>query len=150
LPFHPLSLIEKSAVVPYSADEMYALVNDIESYPRFLPWCTEARILEPGEREQTASVSLASGPVRQTFTTRNTMQPGRRIDVRLLSGPFSRLNGRWEFDPQGERDCRIAFRMEFEFKNRLLRLSLQKVFHLIVNSLVESFTRRAEQLHGRR
>lgn len=137
-------------MVPYSAEEMYALVNDIESYPDFLPWCSEARIHTRDGNRLTASISLATAGIRQTFSTENILQPSRRIDVRLVSGPFSRLDGYWEFEPAGDRMCRVQLALDFEFKNTVLKLALSRVFNYIVNSLVDAFTRRAEQIYGTR
>ena len=137
-------------MVPYSAEEMYALVNDIESYPDFLPWCARAQIHSRQGNQLTASVSLATAGIRQTFSTENTMQPGQRIDVRLLSGPFRRLEGYWKFEPAGDRACRVQLALDFEFRNRVLKLAPSTVFSDIVNSLVDAFTRRAEQIYGTR
>ncbi|MEX2524199.1 MAG: type II toxin-antitoxin system RatA family toxin [Gammaproteobacteria bacterium] len=141
-------MIKKSAVVPYHAEQMYDLVNDIESYPEFLPWCSEARVLEHGENRLKALVSMASGSIRQSFSTENTMEPGRRIDVHLLSGPFKYLDGYWLFEPLEDERCRISLEMHFEFKNKILKLTLDKVFRRIVDSLVGAFSERARQVYG--
>jgi len=129
---------------------MYALVNDIESYPRFLPWCSDARILQPGERELTATLTLAIAGIRHSFTTRNRMEPGRRIEVRLLDGPFRTLDGAWTFEALPDGRCRVALEMHFEFRNRLAAFALQKPFNHILHSMVDAFVRRAEQIHGKR
>lgn len=142
-------MIKKSAVVPYNAEQMYDLVNDIESYPEFLPWCSEARVFERNETRLKASISMASGSIRQSFSTENTMQPGRRIDVHLLSGPFRYLDGHWLFQPLDDGRCRISLEMRFEFRNKLLKLTLNRLFHRIVDSLVGSFSERARQVYGR-
>lgn len=129
---------------------MYALVNDIESYPHFLPWCDKARILDPGERELRATLTLAAAGIRQSFTTRNVMEPGRRIDVRLLEGPFRTLEGAWEFETLPEGRCRVELEMRFEFRNRLTELALRKPLNHIFHSMVDAFVRRAEQIYGKR
>ncbi|OGT81547.1 MAG: ubiquinone-binding protein [Gammaproteobacteria bacterium RIFCSPLOWO2_02_FULL_61_13] len=144
-----MNQVRRTAIVQFSADQMYALVNDIDAYPEFLPWCSDARVLSRQDDTLTASVSMALGRIRHTFTTANTMQPGRQIAVRLLSGPFRRLEGSWNLTPAGDHACEIRLEMQFEFKNRLLELSLGKVFNQIVNSLVGAFARRAEQVYGR-
>lgn len=141
--------VRRTAIVPFSAEQMYALVNDIESYPQFLPWCSEARVLARQGDTLTASVSMAVGRLHHSFTTANTMEPGRRIAVRLLSGPFRHLEGSWEFVPAGASACEIRLDMQFEFRSRLLELSLGKVFDQIVNSLVGAFTLRAADVYGR-
>ena len=145
-----MTTVRQGAAVPYSAEEMYRLVNDVEAYPRFLPWCSQARVLEAGNEELTAVLTFEAAGARQSFTTRNRMQPGRRIDVQLLTGPFKYLHGFWEFLPDGEHACRLRLEMEFEFRNRLVQIALNKVFSTIVDSLVEAFTKRAEQVYGRR
>lgn len=96
----------------------------------------------------TASISLAKGKIRQTFTTRNTLLPGRRIEVSLLKGPFKHLEGYWLFEPKDDNSCCIYIRMDFEFKNYLMRIALEKIFTHIVNTLIETFTRRADQIYG--
>lgn len=141
--------VRRTAIVPFSADQMYALVNDIESYPQFLPWCSEARVLARQGDTLTASVSMSVGRLHHSFTTANSMVPGRRITVQLLTGPFRHLAGSWEFVPAGARACEIRLDMQFEFRSRLLELSLGKVFDQIVNSLVGAFTQRAADVYGR-
>ena len=145
-----MAVIKKSAVVPFTCEEMYKLVNDVEAYPSYLPWCSDAQVLEQSDERLSASVSMAVGRVKQSFSTENIMQPGKRIEVRLLSGPFKYLNGYWHFEVAGERSCRISLQMNFEFKSRLLKLALDKVFNRIMLSLIEAFTERAHQLYGPR
>jgi ribosome-associated toxin RatA of RatAB toxin-antitoxin module len=144
-----LTTIRQGAVVPYTVDQMYELVNGVEAYPEFLPWCSAARVLERNETELTASLTFQAAGAKQTFTTRNRMQPGRRIDVQLVDGPFRYLNGFWEFIPEGT-GSRLRLEMQFEFSNRLLQIALNKAFSRIIDSLVDAFTRRAEQLYGPR
>lgn len=127
---------------------MYALVNDIDRYPEFLPWCKAAQVSSWEECRLTASLTMEAGKISQTFATANTMQPGRRIDVRLLSGPFKHLKGHWLFEPVTDHSCTITLEMDFEFKNKLLKLTLSGMFNHIIGSLVESFTRRAEEVYG--
>ena len=141
--------INKSTVVSFSADQMYTLVNDVESYPDFLPWCSASEVHEQTSQYMKASVSLAVGAVKQTFTTENTLDAGKRIDVHLVSGPFKQLQGFWLFEPAGESMCRVSFQMNFEYKNLLVKMALNKIFQSIGNSLVSSFIKRAEQLYAR-
>ena len=142
--------IHKAASVPYSAEEMYALVNDVESYPEFLPWCTDAEVFDPQPHRLRATISLAAGKIRQVFTTENAMEPGRRIDVHLVSGPFRYLEGHWEFRPEVHGGSRVVLEMSFEFKNKIVKLALNKLFNHIVATLVDAFQERAEQVYGRR
>lgn len=143
-----MTVIKKTETVDFSAEQMYALVNDVDSYPRFLPWCKASNVSFRSENHLTASLTLEAGKLSQTFSTENTMQPGRRIDVRLLSGPFKYLKGHWLFEPVTEHSCRVTLEMNFEFKNKLLKLTLSNVFNHIIGSLVEAFTRRAEEMYG--
>jgi ribosome-associated toxin RatA of RatAB toxin-antitoxin module len=140
--------VRKSANVPYTAEQMYDLVNDIETYPEFLPRCTGAKVFDRKDDSLTATVFLSSGKIKQTFTTENLMQVGERIDVKLISGPFKYLSGYWKFQNTGEKYCHIELKMDFEFKNKLLKLTLAAVFNLFINSLIGSFTERAKQTYG--
>jgi len=142
--------ISKAAVVPYTSEEMYVLVNDIESYPMFLPWCTAAKILSQQEDSLTAKLSLALGKIKQSFTTENTMQEGSRIDIRLIEGPFKQLSGYWRFIQEGEQSCHIHLHMHFEFKNKIIKHALGKAFYKVMDTLVESFVKRAQQIYGSR
>ncbi len=140
--------INKTAVVPFTTEQMYTLVNDVESYPVFLPWCSSGVIHVNEPHYMKASISLAVGGVKQKFTTESTLQPGRRIDLRLVSGPFRQLNGYWMFEPAGEKMCRISFQMNFEYKNIIVKMALNKIFQRIGDSLVASFIERAKQLYA--
>ena len=142
--------ISKTTVVPYTPEEMYVLVNDIESYPAFLPWCTAAKISNQQKESLTASLSLAVGKIKQSFTTENTMQDGSRINMHLIEGPFKHLSGYWKFNPEDEQSCHIQLHMNFEFKNKIIKHTLGKVFYKVMDSMVESFVQRAQQIYGRR
>lgn len=143
--------IQKSAMVPYTAGQMYALVADIESYPQFLPWCTEVKLLARGEHDVTARVALARSGIRQAFTTRNRLHIDERIDMQLVDGPFRRLHGHWSFQPVGteRQGCLVALHLEFEFSSKLLAMTFGKAFHSISSSLIDAFCARARDLYGR-
>jgi len=142
--------ISKTTVVPYTSDEMYVLVNDIESYPIFLPWCTEAKILSQQEDSVTAKLSLALGKIKQSFTTENTMQDGSRIDMKLIEGPFKHLSGYWRFIQEDEQSCHIHLHMHFEFKNKIIKHTIGKAFYNVMDTLVDSFVQRAQRIYGNR
>jgi ribosome-associated toxin RatA of RatAB toxin-antitoxin module len=142
--------ISHSKQLPYSADEMYALVNNINAYPDFLPWCTSAVVTEESQSHLVATVGIAAGKVKQKFTTENSMRPGRFIEMRLVEGPFKYLHGEWNFVPISENACTISLGIEFEFKSKLLKLALSSTFNKIMNSMVESFTQRAREIYGNR
>lgn len=127
---------------------MYKLVNDIESYPEFLPWCHEATILNRETDKLTASLYLATGKISQSLTTENTLQPDQRIDMNLVEGPFKFLRGTWLFEQYGGQSCKVSINMDFEFSNRLIKFALDKMFGHIINTLIDTFTNRAFQIYG--
>ncbi|MGH8320560.1 MAG: type II toxin-antitoxin system RatA family toxin [Gammaproteobacteria bacterium] len=142
--------VNKSALVPYTAAQMYTLVNDVESYPEFLPWCRSARVLSQTNSEMRASLELARSGFHKTFTTRNTLEPERGIVIALDNGPFRHLEGHWRFEDLGTEGSKVLLNMQFEFAGALLDLMAGPVFHEICNSLVDAFIRRAASLHGKR
>jgi ribosome-associated toxin RatA of RatAB toxin-antitoxin module len=142
--------ISKSALVPYSAGEMFALVNDIEAYPQFLPWCRSARVHSRDPDEVRATIELARGGLQKSFTTCNRLQKDKMIEMRLVEGPFRHLDGFWRFDSLRENASKVSLDIDFEFSSRLLGLALGPVFTQIVNTLVDSFQRRAVEVYGRR
>jgi ribosome-associated toxin RatA of RatAB toxin-antitoxin module len=135
--------ISRSAIVEHSADEMYALVDDIESYPTFLPWCTEARVEEVDGRKR-ATMTAGLRGLRQSFTTLNENRPGEAIDMRLVEGPFSRFSAAWRFRPLGTRACSIEFTLEYEFASHALGRLLEPLFDHIADTMVDAFKRRAD------
>lgn len=145
-----MTTISKSMLLPYSAAEMYALVNDIESYPQFLPWCSHAQVQVQNSDEQRATIELSKGGIQKAFTTCNRVQKDKMIEMRLLEGPFRRLNGYWRFDALRENACKVSMDMEFEFSSRMLGMVVGPVFSQIVSSLVDAFHRRAEEVYGKR
>ena len=140
--------IARSAIVPHSAAQLYALVEHIESYPRFLPWCAGAEVRSRGPGTTLATLTVSVHGVKQSFTTRNENRPPETIDLRLVDGPFRHFAAAWRFQPLGERACKVEFSMEFEFASRALATLLQPLFERIADSLVDAFTRRADEIHG--
>lgn len=143
-----MTVINRHALVPYTAAQMFALVEDIESYPDFLPWCTATRVLSRDLDEVRATIALSKSGVSKEFTTCNRNQPDKMIEIRLLEGPFKHLQGYWRFDPLGEEGCKISLDMEFEFASKMMSLVLGPVFSQIASSLVEAFEKRAVQVYG--
>lgn len=142
--------IHKTALVQYSAHEMYVLVNDIAKYPEFLPWCKAVKILVQKPEEIVAGITMGGVGLEKSFTTANRLVPDQRVEMALLEGPFSHLKGLWVFQVLGEQGCKISLDMEFEISNKILRLSLSPVFTKIVNNLVDAFIERARKLYGQR
>ncbi len=143
-----MTTIHKTALVPYAPRQMFDLVEDIESYPEFLPWCKNARIVAREADAVQASITLARAGLEKTFVTRNHSEPGQWLEMHLIKGPFSHLYGRWQFLPLGNAGSKVSLDMEFEFSNRLVRLALEPVFSSILNSLVDAFIHRAQQRYG--
>ena len=130
--------------MPHSASRMYALVNDIESYPSFLPWCPQAEVLERSAEEVVARLTLARGGLHTSFTTRNTLAPDRRIDLHLQDGPFQHLHGIWTFAEQPH-GCRVALDIEFEAKGSVRLLAVPVVFAEVCNRMVQAFAAEARR-----
>ncbi len=145
-----MKAISKQALVPYTPAEVYALVNDVAAYSQFLPWCSNSEVLHADADHVHARIEMHRGALRKSFTTRNRIQKDKMIEVRLLEGPFRHLEGYWRFDPLGDRGCRIAFDMQFEFANRLVDATLGPIFQQIARTLVDSFCKRAETVYGKR
>lgn len=148
--------VKKSVLLWYSPHEMYALVTAVQDYPAFLPWCERAEVIETTETTMTARLHLHYAGVRHAFTTRNTHVPDRSVDVDLVDGPFSQLDGLWQFQPlappgQGDaKACRIDFDLSYAFNSRALEAVLSPVFDRVANTFVDAFVHRAEQVYGPR
>jgi ribosome-associated toxin RatA of RatAB toxin-antitoxin module len=143
-----MALVEKSMLVAYSAERMHALVNDVERYPQFLPWCGGAEVEAAAEGVIRAAVLIDYHGIKQSFKTENRSSPPQLIEIRLVSGPFRQLEGTWRFTALTAQACRIDFHLRYEFSNRLLEKLVGPVFKHIANTLVDAFLRRAEQLYG--
>ncbi len=146
-----MKTVNKSVLIWYSPEEMYALVVDVSAYPKFLPWCDHASVALQQDDGMTAEIGIAFGGVRQTFTTRNTQTPGRAVAMQLVHGPFSRLDGQWRFIPIGDgtqRACRVELVLNYGFDNVPLGRLVGPVFDRIAGSLVDAFVKRAEQVYG--
>jgi ribosome-associated toxin RatA of RatAB toxin-antitoxin module len=145
-----MTTIHREALVPYTAAQMYDLVNDVAAYPQFLPWCSRALVESASDDEMRASVEISKGGLNKTFTTLNRLQRHKMIEMRLVDGPFKHLQGFWRFDAVDDTGCRVAFDIDFEFSNTLTKLALGAVFSQITNTLVDSFCQRAVGVYGRR
>lgn len=141
--------IKRSALVPYSAEKMYQLVDSIPLYPQFLPWCRSADEYERNAEQVKASIEIAKGAVTKHFTTLNTLQPGKSIEMRLVDGPFKHLHGFWRFDELKPGACKVSLELDFEFSNMLLSLAVGPIFNQIANTLVDSFVERARKIYGK-
>lgn len=127
---------------------MYDLVNDVESYPEFLPWCRSATVHERDEQQVRATIEIAKGAINKSFTTRNLLFAPQRIELHLLDGPFRRLEGAWRFETLRENASKVTLDLDYEFSSRILGMVLGPVFGQIADTLVEAFSRRAHQVYG--
>ena len=135
--------IKRSALVAQPPSRLFALINDIESYPRFLPWCTHARVESRSEREIVATIGVKRGPLHGEFTTRNELEPDKRILMHLVDGPFKTLEGQWLLTPIGPDGCRVELIMRFAFKSALSAVMFESKFAETVGSLVDAFVARS-------
>jgi ribosome-associated toxin RatA of RatAB toxin-antitoxin module len=147
--------VNRSVLLWYSAREMYDLVTAVADYPRFLPWCDSAQVIGEHDDGITARIGLAYAGVHHAFTTRNEHVPGELVLVRLVDGPFSRLDGTWAFLPLGRHDaaaraCKIEFDLRYAFASKALETVLSPVFDKVANTFVDSFVARAEVVYGPR
>lgn len=141
--------IARSAIVEHSASQMYALVEGIEDYPNFLPWCAAAEVHERHPDRTRATLTARLGALKQSFTTENENRPGEAINMRLVEGPFRRFASEWRFVPLGERASRIEFTLQYEFASRTLGRLLAPLFDGIADSMVDAFVRRADEIYAR-
>lgn len=139
--------IVRSAIVEHPAGRVYGLVEDIEAYPKFLPWCLATSVHRRGPAGTRATLTVGLRGLRQSFTTHNQNRPGEAIEMRLVEGPFRRFAAAWRFTPLSEQACRIEFSLEYEFASRALAKALEPLFEHIANTMVDAFTRRADELH---
>jgi ribosome-associated toxin RatA of RatAB toxin-antitoxin module len=135
--------VKRTALIAETPARMYRLVNDIERYPEFLPWCTAARVDSRKEGEVVATLTIKRGPLHAEFTTRNLLEPDQRVLMQFVSGPFRVLEGLWTFTALGELGCRVELEMRFEFANRVAGTLFEPLFENTAASLVDAFVKRA-------
>jgi ribosome-associated toxin RatA of RatAB toxin-antitoxin module len=134
-----MAVVHKSVLLGYSAEQMFALVDRVEDYPQFLPWCGGVEVKQREEGRLVASIMINYHGVKQSFTTENT---------NVLEGPFKQLHGTWTFKPLREDACKIDFDLQYEFSNRLIEQIIGPVFNMIATSFVDSFSKRADAVYG--
>jgi len=142
--------VNRSALVPYKAREMFALVDDVEAYPDFLPWCNHSEVHKRTDEMVEATLELHKGAVSHKFTTRNTRKEFESIELSLLGGPFRHLQGGWRFADLGDSGCKVSLELEFEFDSMMIDMMFGSFFESTCNSLVDAFTARAEKVLGAR
>lgn len=142
-----MTMIKRDANVSYSPFQMFELVNKVEDYPHFVPWCKSVNVLSRTADEIHAKLEFARGGLQKSFTTCNRLQKNKIIQIKLLDGPFHHLEGFWQFEaiPEG---CHISLDLEFEFSNKLVGMMFSPVFHPVANALVDVFCQRAKHVYG--
>lgn len=139
--------IERSALVAFSAEQMFDLVNDIAAYPQYMDGCVGSEVLERQPHELVARLDLSKLGMKQSFVTRNQLTPPLQMTMVLEEGPFERLSGCWSFKVLSEGACKVSFNLEFEFSNKLVGKAASKLLSLVANDLVDGLCRRAEQIY---
>ncbi len=142
--------VSRSALVEFSAAEMFALVDDIERYPEFLPWCSSTTVTLRTAETTRAAIHISFRGLRQSFSTENRKEAPERMVMKLVEGPFRVLDGEWRFTALGEGACRIDFSLHYEFSSVLFEKIAGPVFGHIAGTMVDAFLKRAGQLHGKR
>jgi ribosome-associated toxin RatA of RatAB toxin-antitoxin module len=142
-----MALVEKTVLVPHSAEQMFALVDRVEDYPQFLPWCGGASVDKQDGATVHATVQIDYHHIRQSFTTENVRTPPHQIAMTLQHGPFKQLDGSWRFIPLSPSACKIEFSLHYEFSSKLLEKMVGPVFHYIANNFVDAFIHRAEKVY---
>lgn len=140
--------ISRTALVPFSAEQMYTLVNDVNAYPDFLPGCTGSRVIESGPTQMTAAVDVSKAGISKTFTTRNILTSNQSILMQLVDGPFKKLIGGWKFIPLSQDACKIEFHLDFEFTNKLIEMAFGRIFKELALNMVQAFTMRAREVYS--
>ncbi|TAM64005.1 MAG: type II toxin-antitoxin system RatA family toxin [Rhodanobacter sp.] len=140
--------IRRSALVKYSPAQMFDLVNEVEAYPKRFPWCVGADVLDRRDNVLVVRLDLKFAGFRQTFTTRNTVEPARRLQMSLVDGPFRSLEGVWDFIPLGNQGCKVAFALDFDYAGRLGSSALKLGFQGLAGRMVDDFCREAERSYG--
>lgn len=143
-----MTQVNRSALVLHTAEQMFDLVNDVRTYPQFLPWCASTEVISEREDELVATLNLSKGGLKYSFTTRNRLQRPGRMEIALVEGPFSALCGIWVFTPLSDEACKVELTMDFEFKGKLTGMAMSKVFSSVATTMVDAFVSRADQVYG--
>jgi ribosome-associated toxin RatA of RatAB toxin-antitoxin module len=143
-----MAVVEKSVLIERTAVQMFELVDRVEDYPKFLPWCGGTELLERTDSKTAARIHISYHGLKAHFATENTKEIPRQMNIQLREGPFRSMDGGWRFTPLGDTACKVEFRLQYEFSSKILERALGPVFHHIANTFVESFVKRAQQVYG--
>ncbi|WOH37687.1 SRPBCC family protein [Thalassotalea fonticola] len=139
--------INRHALVMYSAEDMYKLINDVASYPKFLPGCSNSKLISQTDDKMTASLLVSKGGVQKWFTTENTLEQNKKISMNLKDGPFKKLTGYWLLTPLSDEACKIELVLDYEFSNKLIEMAFGRIFDSLTNNMVSAFTSRAKEVY---
>jgi ribosome-associated toxin RatA of RatAB toxin-antitoxin module len=139
--------ISRSALVMYSVEQMYQLINDIVAYPQFIPNCGDSKIISAHNDEVTAALLVSKGGLKKWFTTKNTSVDNNKIQLDLVDGPFKKLTGYWQLTELSEEACKISLQLEYEFSSKIFDVAFGRVFHSLTNNMVQAFTQRAKEVY---
>tara|TARA_R110001592_G_scaffold61158_12_gene186218 strand:+ start:7039 stop:7473 length:435 start_codon:yes stop_codon:yes gene_type:complete len=141
--------IRRSALLPYSADVIYLLINDVEAYPKYMDGCVGAEILAQTDETMDARLDLSRAGIRLSFVTRNTLTPGRSVKLSLIDGPFENLTGEWVLLPLGPGACKLSLHLEFALTNNVVGVATRQLFNSVANNLVDALVKRANEQYGK-
>jgi ribosome-associated toxin RatA of RatAB toxin-antitoxin module len=144
-----MAVVQKTVLLAFSAEQMFALVEKVEDYPAFLPWCGGVEVKQRSPEKLVATIAIAYHGIKQSFTTENQNTAPRHMQMKLVEGPFSQLDGQWHFKPLRDDACKVEFELHYEFSSKVLEKLIGPVFTIIANSFVESFCKRAEEVYGK-
>ncbi|AOW76226.1 ubiquinone-binding protein [Colwellia sp. PAMC 20917] len=142
-----MPVISRSALVMYSVDQMYQLINDIVAYPQFIPNCGDSKIISQQGNEVTAALMVSKGVLKKWFTTKNTLIGNNKVQLDLVDGPFKKLTGYWQLTELSEEACKISLHLEYEFSSKVFDLAFGRVFTSLTNNMVQAFTQRAKEVY---
>lgn len=139
--------VSRSALLPYTADQMYDIISDVEAYPDFLNWCSASQVISELDSAVMAKLSISYGTLNLSFTTHNEMHPKSYVTMSLVEGPFSSLNGQWTIQALSDSACKVALEMDFNFESVLTQKLFGRVFQRVIATQLDAFQKRAEALY---
>lgn len=140
--------ISRSALVMYSVEQMYELINDVPAYPQFLPDCSNSKVISQDEHSVTASLLVSKAGLKKWFTTKNTLVSNQQVTLELVDGPFNKLQGHWLLTPLSSEACKVSLELEYEFSNKMFDIAFGRIFNHMTNNMVQAFTQRAKHVYG--
>jgi ribosome-associated toxin RatA of RatAB toxin-antitoxin module len=142
-----MAQVDRSALVLHTAEQMFALIDDVERYPEFLPWCSRTEVVSRSEDELVATLYLAKAGLKYSFTTRNQLRRPTQMTLELVEGPFSALTGIWDFKVLNDEACKVSLNLQFEFSGKIASIAMAKVFNQVATTLVDAFVTRADEIY---